>query len=994
MKLSTVKTIITTALATLSALTAVSQNLANDELKCEIGGMLTRIAEREIRRCPVKVSSISVRKGRLRINTSIAMSYYPIREDRLQAVYDSVRTLLPPKYCRYEIEIVSDGKPLDELIPFYYRSSVRGEKTFTYEPKCRQLVSRESRPFDIADGLEGRHIALWQSHGRYFDQKKNEWCWQRSLLWQTVEDLFTQSYVLPYLVPMLENAGANVMLPRERDFQTHELIADNDGGVDCGSSYAEHDGSQCWSALDMGFAHCKNTYLSGENPFADGTSRIAATTVEGEESTATWRVSIPETGDYAVYVSYRSLPKSADDALYTVSHAGGKSRFRVNQRIGGGTWIYLGTFKFAEGCDVPVVSLSNRSARKGRFVCADAVKIGGGYGNIARTVCDSLRIDGIEYSPATSGMPRYCEGARYWMQWAGFDHGIYSPKNDADDYKDDYMSRGEWVNTLMGGSERLPKRDGLGIPIDMSLAFHSDAGITDNDDTIGTLGIFYTKSNKCRFEGKVSRYRSRDLTDLIMTQITNDIRSGFDPEWTRRGMWNRSYFEARVPSVPAMLLELLSHQNLADMRYGHDPNFKFTVSRAIYKAILRHISAQYGTPYCVAPLPVEAFSTRISGDDEVTLAWSPVCDSLEATAKPKAYVLYTRIGDGGFDNGRIINDITVVVKQKKSVIYSYRVTAVNSGGESFPSETLAACISDGAARKVMVVNGFDRLSAPASDKSGFHNDFDSGAAYLRDVAFIGEQRVFDTELRREKNDRKALGASYTDRQGKIVGGNTFDYPYLYGKSLVKAGCSFASSSVRAVERSGFGLSQYDAVNLILGKQRTTRAGCGKLPPKYKCFSTELQSVITDYLNCGGALFVSGAYLGTDLFDGSESQQSDIDFAKNVLHFDFITTKASRTPTVTTDLRNNPFRLTPRNYTFCAEYSPECYTVNSTDAIAAAGEGAYEMMRYPGSGLPAAVGYRGAYSTFVMGFPFESITDEGARDILINDIMKFLKPNEP
>ena len=53
-----------------------------------------------------------------------------------------------------------------------------------------------------------------------------------------------------------------------------------------------------------------------------------------------------------------------------------------------------------------------------------------------------------------------------------------------------------------------------------------------------------------------------------------------------------------------------------------------------------------------------------------------------------------------------------------------------------------------------------------------------------------------------------------------------------------------------------------------------------------------------------------------------------------------------------------------------------------------------MMRYPGSGLPAAVGYRGAYSTFVMGFPFESITDEGARDVLINDIMKFLKPNEP
>ena len=992
MKFSTIKTAITSVLAIFSTLNAVSQNLSSNELKCEIGNMLTRISEREIRRCPVKVTGISVKKGKLRINTSIAMSYYPIREDRLQSIYDSVCLMLPEQFRQHEIEIIADGKPLENLIPLYYRSSTGSEKTFTNGAKGGQLVHRESRPFNISDGLEGRHIALWQSHGRYFDQKKNEWCWQRSLLWQTVEDLFTQSYVLPYLVPMLENAGANVMLPRERDFQTNELIADNDCGIDIGSSYEERDGTYRWTTLDIGFAHNKSTYLSGDNPFADGTSRIAATTIDGEESTATWHVSIPETDNYAVYVSYRSLPKSTEDALYTINHAGGESKFRVNQRIGGGTWIYLGTFKFSKCDNAPAVSLSNRSTRKGRFVCADAVKIGGGYGNIARTTCDSLRIGGIEYQPTTSGMPRYCEGARYWLQWAGFDRSVYSQKNDTDDYKDDYMSRGEWVNALMGGSERLPKKDGLGIPIDLSLAFHSDAGITDNDDTIGTLGIFYTKFNKGRFHGKVSRHRSRDLTDLIMTQITHDIRSGFDPEWTRRSMWNRSYFEARVPSVPAMLLELLSHQNLADMRYGHDPNFKFTVSRAIYKAILRHISAQYDTPYCVAPLPVEAFSTRISGNDEVTLSWSPVRDSLEVTAKPKAYVLYTRIADGGFDNGRIITDTTVIVKQKKSVIYSYRITAINNGGESFPSETLAACILDDTDRKAIIVNGFDRVAAPENDESGFHNDFDSGVAYLRDVAFIGEQRVFDTRLRREKNDHKALGASYTDQQGEIVGGNTFDYPYLYGKSLAKAGYSFASSSVRAVERYLVDLSQYDAVNLIMGKQRTTKIGCGKLPSKYKCFTSELQSVISNYLNHGGALLVSGAYLGSDLFHGSESQPHDIDFARNVLHFDFITAKATRTPHVTTNIRSIPFRLSPETYTFCNEYSPKCYTVNSTDAIAATGAGSYEMMRYPSSGLPAAVCFRGSYSTFVMGFPFESITDEDARDTLMNDIMKFLNPN--
>jgi hypothetical protein len=33
---------------------------------------------------------------------------------------------------------------------------------------------------------------------------------------------------------------------------------------------------------------------------------------------------IPETGEYAVYVSYKSLPLSARDARYTVHHKGEK----------------------------------------------------------------------------------------------------------------------------------------------------------------------------------------------------------------------------------------------------------------------------------------------------------------------------------------------------------------------------------------------------------------------------------------------------------------------------------------------------------------------------------------------------------------------------------------------------------------------------------------------------------------------------------------------
>ena len=260
------------------------------------------------------------------------------------------------------------------------------------------------------------------------------------------------------------------------------------------------------------------------------------------------------------------------------------------------------------------------------MVTADAIKIGGGYGNIARriaedgtatenirssdvvTPAEAKQLSQADYPYETSGYPRFTEAARYWMQWAGIPDSVYSESKGKNDYTDDYKSRGIWVNYLAGGSAVHPDGNGLNIPVDMAFAFHSDAGTTLNDSIIGTLGIFYTNAYNEVYANGTSRYAARDLTDLIQSYIVNDIRALYEPNWSRRGMWNQSYYEARVPRVPTMLLELLSHQNFADMRYGIDPRFRFTVSRSIYKGMLRFICSQYGQEYIVQPLPVDHFS--------------------------------------------------------------------------------------------------------------------------------------------------------------------------------------------------------------------------------------------------------------------------------------------------------------------------------------------------------------------------------------------------
>ena len=174
------------------------------------------------------------------------------------------------------------------------------------------------------------------------------------------------------------------------------------------------------------------------------------------------------------------------------------------------------------------------------------------------------------------------------------------------------------INYLSGGSIFNPEEQGLGVPFEMAMALHSDAGTSKEDKIVGTLGIYTTKFNKGLLAGGTNRYASRDLSDIILTQLQRDIRSNYAIDWTRRSLWDRNYSETRLPAVPSTIIELLSHQNFADMRLGHDPNFKFTVGRSIYKAILQYLCNQHGKDYVVQPLPVSNFSIRF-GDKKNTL---------------------------------------------------------------------------------------------------------------------------------------------------------------------------------------------------------------------------------------------------------------------------------------------------------------------------------------------------------------------------------------
>lgn len=188
------------------------------------------------------------------------------------------------------------------------------------------------------------------------------------------------------------------------------------------------------------------------------------------------------------------------------------------------------------------------------------------------------------------------------------------------------------------------------------------------------------------------------------------------------------------------------------MRYGLDPRFRFTVSRAIYKGILQFICFQYKMEYVVQPLPVDHMSLRFEEGNRIKLSWQPVDDPLETTAKADQYIVYTRIGDSDFDNGVIVNSPTYQTVIPSGVVCSFKVTALNKGGESFPSEILSIGKTFNDKGTVLIINGFDRVCAPADftadadTLAGFLDELDHGVPYKTDISYIGPMKEFRRQI--------------------------------------------------------------------------------------------------------------------------------------------------------------------------------------------------------------------------------------------------------
>ncbi len=530
-----------------------------------------------------------------------------------------------------------------------------------------------------------------------------------------------------------------------------------------------------------------------------------------------------------------------------------------------------------------------------------------------------------QQEPGISGMPRWTEGARYWMMNEGVDSSLWD-LYEGNEYKDDMKCRAMWINAQE-------------TPIDLCLAFHTDGNDSGNDSTvIGTLVIYTAKDDDGQYvlrDGRNREKTNRNLADWIQTQITEDLRH-IAPEWTRRQLKEANYCETRVPVVPSVILELLSHKNMADMRYGLDPKFRFTAARAVYKGVLRYLNGRDAT---VQPLPVQELGIGTDG----ILRWQVPLDSLEPSATPTYYMVYVQANENEWDVQQVENATELQLELTPGIRYNYYVVAGNEGGLSYPSPIISAYKNSQAAndQTVLIVDGFNDVYGPEWFADSTYAGIVPGSYACEDrfsCAYIGEVWNYTRSDEWKNDDNCGWGSCYRDHAGQFTIGNTHDYATLHGRVLQQMGISYVSCTAGMAEVISNQGSVFRLIDYICGRQKQP-------------LTANNQAFIAKYMDNGGRLLIS-----TDHFSAI-----DPIWAKRYLHASSYASHATRSGRIRIDGK--------RVFQLVMEPNEEQLFSCHPEGLKAE-EGAVKIATYEDMHVPAAIGT--PKKSIVFGFPLEAV----------------------
>ena len=744
---------------------------------------------------------------------------------------------------------------------------------------------------------------------------------------EIIEDFGNQDQ-LTYYAEYLLRAGATVVPMRPIGNQTREIVLDND------SAGVTFSGS--WTNTSSGH-HYDEDYGATADSVRFRFSSISAT----ETATATYQPNFAAAGFYPVY-TWALSGTNRTDQLYRINHTGGTTEVRVDHRLVGKGWVYLGTYYFDAGSGADGnVQISNQSTAGGSVAIADAIRFGNGMGDFT----DSG-------APGPSGYSREDENSYKWLRRAfgvGSSSSATTVLGTSNVHAPSEMA--EWMNSAPFGQS-------------VYIGFHSN-GTTGDPATAtarGAIGLIDSDQGTPN-QSSLALYTGRQINQDLLA-----LSGGFEHSWTNRTTHTLSSGFGEIDlgaaaEMDATIVEVGYHDTTLDALLLRDPKVREQIARSTYEATLEYFDNFGGlsTPVSQPNAPLSPRATA-NADGSITLSWTAPAARTGGAGAATGYVVY-RSGNGyGFGDpiavGSGVTSFTIPAAQVSSGANYFKVAATNAGGESPASAVVAArrngAGGGGGTNRILVVNGFDRYDRTQNFRQAYPFNNPDGL---------------------------------TDRVRSRYN-NTFDYLVQAGEAIeaYTAGgvaLGFDSAQNEHVISGAFNLGSYQTVIWLSGEESTAD----------ETFNASEQSLVSAFLGNGGRLFVSGAEIGWDLDRPSGPTAGDRSFYNNTLKADYQSDDAG---TYNVGAASGSIFAGLANFSF--DNGLQFYDAEFPDRILpTAGSGATAALNYVGglgSGAAAiqwaSVGALTGPRLVNFAFPFETITTAANRAAVMERVLNFFQ----
>lgn len=503
--------------------------------------------------------------------------------------------------------------------------------------------------------LAGRTIAVSPGHGYIFYASLGRYATQRAnIKWPgcgscrgLVEDFGTHALVVRHLVPLLEGAGARVVLLRERSENVGvDLVDDGSaayleaGRFQDGSSPGGHEGS----------------YRAGFGP--DAVAQWSLRAPGGPAWLSTW------------YVSGTNRP--SDALLDILLPAGRRVELRLDQTDSGRRWVPLWPIDAPAGTPIEVRLSLPAAAAADTALIADALRLGAGRHESGHPwfQMGALPFAQLQSAPADI-TSRVDVGVRpSYAEWLGADAFVSIHSNATG--RDNSTTSGTvtYRYSCQAVSDHAP-----------------DPDPSVCDDPTG----------------------SDELQTEIHRALVARLRADWDPAWSDRGPKAANFGELRLlETLPGVLVETAFHDNtvapsggrMTDNQALQDPRWRRAAAWGIYEGLTRFLAGPAAP--LLAPAPTWMAAQRL-GPGRVQLDFEPVPGALE-------YQVEWAIDGLNYEPGPRITSIPARIDVPEDVPVGLRIRSLNAAGIGVPSRSVAVRAGPEPS-PLLLVDGFERLDA-------------------------------------------------------------------------------------------------------------------------------------------------------------------------------------------------------------------------------------------------------------------------------------------